>query len=94
MSEVLRAEAQQVLEDLFSEGLIPFALSAGKVECIASDEYIVRFYDHRLHSVDISWRQDECFRDVFRLIVLQRIGRMTRFLGRKPGHDKRNAKAG
>ena len=93
MLEELEAEAQQVLEDLFSEGLIPFALFAGKVECIALDEYIIRFYDRRLHSVDVSWRQDESFRDVFRVTVLQRVGRITRPLSRKPDHDKRNAKA-
>jgi len=94
MLEELKAEAQQVLEALFSEGLIPFALFAGKVECIAPDEYIIRFYDSRLYSVDVSWRQDECFRDVFRITVLQRVGRMTGPLSRKPGHDQRNAKVG
>jgi hypothetical protein len=94
MLEELKAEAQQVLEDLFSEGLIPFALFAGKVECIAPDEYIIRFYDSQLYSVDVSWRQDDCFRDVFRVTVLQRVGRMTGSLSWKPGHGQRNAKAG
>jgi len=57
MVEEQKAEAQQALEWLFSEHLLPFELSAHRVEPIGSEEYIVRFHDSRLRSVDISWHQ-------------------------------------
>jgi len=94
MLEELKADAQQVLEDLFSKGLIPFALFAGKVESIALDEYIIRFYDSRLYSLDLTWYEGESFKDVFRTAVLERVRRMSGSLTRKSAHDQRNAKAG
>lgn len=65
MVEEQKAEAPQALEWLFSEHLLPFELSAHRVEPIGSEEYIVRFHDSRLRSVDISWHQGQCFKDVF-----------------------------
>ena len=86
MLEDLRAEAQQVLVDLFSEGLIPFALFAGKVEWTALDEYIILFYDSRLYSLNLTWYEDESFKDVFRTAVLQRIRRMSGSLTKKSAY--------
>jgi hypothetical protein len=48
-------EAQSVLDALWTEKLIPFELTARKVESLGLEEYIVRFYDTRLRSVDFSW---------------------------------------
>ncbi|HXM35123.1 MAG TPA: hypothetical protein VN920_08050 [Pyrinomonadaceae bacterium] len=83
MLEDQRAEAQQALDELFSEHLLPFELSARKVESIGVEEYIVYFHDSRLRSVDISWCQGECFKDVFRAAVLERVKRLSGPLQRK-----------
>ena len=77
MLEEQQAEAQQALDELFIEHLIPFKLSAHKLESIGSEEYIVRFHDSRLRSVDISWLQGQCFKDVFRTAVLERVNRLS-----------------
>jgi len=78
-----QVEAQQVLNELFREHLLPFELSAAKVDPLSHDEYIVRFHDSRLRSVDISWCQGECFKDVFRAAVLERVKRLSGPLQRK-----------
>ena len=68
-----RAEAQQSLDELFSEHLLPFKLSACLVESIGGEEYIVRFHDSRLRSVDLSWHEGQSFKDVFRTAILERL---------------------
>lgn len=77
MLEEQRVEAQQTLDELFSEGLLPFALSAHKLESIGNEEYIVRFHDSRLASVDVSWPRAQSFKDVFRAALLERVGRLS-----------------
>ncbi len=72
-----KAEAQQILDDLFSEKLLPFKLSARQVESIGGEEYIVRFHDIRLPSIDVSWGVDQSFKDVFRTAVLERVARLS-----------------
>jgi hypothetical protein len=76
MLEKQKVEAQQALDELFSEHLLPFELTAHKLESIGSGEYIVRFHDSRLSSIDVSWVQGQCFKDVFRTAVLARMDRM------------------
>jgi hypothetical protein len=83
MLEEQKAEAQQTLDELFSESLIPFKLSAQIVESIGSEEYIVRFHDSRLRSLDITCRQDQRFKDVFRAALLHRVKRLSGPLHRK-----------
>ncbi len=80
MPDDLKAEAQQVLDQLFGEQLLPFKLFARRVESIGLEEYIVRFHDSPLQSIDVSWCQSEgeSFKDVFRAAVLERLGRMSR----------------
>ena len=72
MIEEQKAEAQQALDELFGEHLLPFKLFARTVESIGPAEYMVRFYDSRLYSVDVSCR-GQCFKDSFRDIVLERV---------------------
>ena len=72
----LAIAAQSVLDDLWSEKLIPFQLTAHKVEFLGMDEYIVRFYDSRLHSVDVSSDTYDSFRHAFRVNVLARVGKL------------------
>lgn len=76
MLEEQKATAQQTLDDLFNDNLIPFQLSARVIDSIGGDEYIVRFHGSRLRSVDLSWRQDQSFKDVFRVAMLERLKRV------------------
>jgi hypothetical protein len=77
MLEKQKVEAQQTLDELFSEELLPFSMTAHELESIGSGEYIVRFHDSRLTSIDVSWVQGQCFKDVFRAAVLARVDRMS-----------------
>jgi hypothetical protein len=73
----LKTEAQSVLDDLWATQLIPFELTAHKVESLGADEYIIRFHDSRLRSVDVSWKNQDSFKDVVRAAVLNRVARMS-----------------
>jgi hypothetical protein len=74
--EEMRVGAQQTLDELFVEKLIPFQLSAFKVDPLGREEYIIRFHDSRLHSVDVTWLTGTCFKKVVRAAVLDRISRL------------------
>ena len=73
----LTLQAQSVLDDLWTEKLIPFQLMAHKVESLGPEDYAIRFHDSRLHSVDVSWGKEESFKDMVRVAVLARVGRLT-----------------
>jgi hypothetical protein len=77
MLENQKTEAQQALDELFAESEIPFKLSAQTIEAIGSHEYIVRFHDSRLRSLDISCPQGQPFKDVFRAALLERVKRLS-----------------
>jgi hypothetical protein len=49
-----KADAQQAVNYLFADHLIPFKLSAHKVTDEGSCEYRIHFYDSRLHSIIIN----------------------------------------
>jgi len=76
MPEDLKAGAQEVLDELFRIKLLPFKLTAHRIDSVGLEEYIVRFNDNRLRSVDVSWQEEEKFKDVFRAAILERIKRM------------------
>ena len=82
-----KAEAQQVLDELFSEKLLPFKLSAREIKSVGAAEYLVYFHDSRLHSVDVSCREDRPFKDEFRAALLGRAGRMSGRLPKKPPYE-------
>lgn len=75
-TETIKAEAQKALDELFANDLIPFKLTAQVVESIGMEEYIIRFYDSRLYSIDFSWRPGQALRSIFKAAVLERIGRL------------------
>lgn len=77
LGALLRPQAQSVLDKLFKDHVLPFELTATKVECIGPNEYIVRFYDSRLRSVDVSWKKDQSFADVFQAAMVDRIKRLS-----------------
>jgi hypothetical protein len=73
----LRFGAQQTLDELFAAGLIPFALSARVVDSLGCEEYIVRFQDERLNSVDVSLPEGSSFKEMVRIAVLDRVARLS-----------------
>jgi hypothetical protein len=76
--DAMKLGAQQTLDELFAESLIPFKLSAQVVESLGMEEYIVRFHDSRLYSVDVSWQRGQIFKAVFRAAILDRVSRLRR----------------
>ena len=73
LEESQKADAQQALDELFSENLLPFKLSAREVEAIGLQEYIIRFYDSRMNSVIVSWYEGLSFKDICRTAVLEKV---------------------
>jgi hypothetical protein len=80
-TESMRVGAQKTLDELFAESLIPFALSARVVDFVGLEEYILRFGDVRLQSVDVSCPEGQSFNDMVRTAVLDRVSRLV-----KSGH--------
>ena len=74
--EAMRVGAQQSLDELFAERLIPFALSARVVESLGLEEYIVRFHDARLLAVDVSCPDGRSFNEMVKAAVLDRVSRL------------------
>jgi len=68
----LTTEAQSILNELWIEKLIPFQLTAHQMESLGMEEYIVRFLDSRLHSVDVCCQNHHSFKDAFRVAILAR----------------------
>ena len=76
-AEDMQISAQQGLDELFAEGLLPFKLSAYGIESLGYDEYIVRFHDSRLHSIDVSQHGGQSFKELVRCAVLDRVSRLS-----------------
>lgn len=68
----LEAEAQQVLDELWSEKLIPFALNVLKISK-APGEYTIHFYGSRIGTVRIARTRGRFFKDLVRCAVLARV---------------------
>ena len=83
----LTGEAQSVLDDLWAENLIPFQLTARKVESVGLEEYIVRFDDSRLHSVDVSSKNLDSLKGALRVAVLSRVARLSGPLKKSANKD-------
>ena len=77
MPDKLKLAAQSLLDDLWAHKLIPFQLTAHKVESLGQQEYIIRFYHTRLHSLDVSWKEPDSFKDAVRVAVLARVARFS-----------------
>lgn len=72
----IEAEAQQVLDELLAEKLIPFPLNVGKITK-ASSEYTIHFYDSRIHSARVPLIRGHSFRDLVRSAVLERVEKIS-----------------
>jgi len=82
MNTDIRLRVQETLDELLSEHLIPFALTAQKVNAEGPGTYVVPFYDSRIHSFRFSW--SNCglsFKEVIRTAVLARVKDMDSPLG-------------
>lgn len=77
MEKNLMTDAQRVLDELLKAQLIPFPLEAQKLDTIGRNEYIVRFHDSRLRSVDVSCADDQAFAVAFRAAVIGRVDRLS-----------------
>ena len=77
MIEQQIADTQQVLDELLSQELIPFALTAYSVNTNGRGEYVVPFNDSRIHSFRFSWKEGENFKEVVRAAVLERVNRIS-----------------
>ena len=72
----IEAEAQQVLDELLTEKLIPFALNVGKITK-DSGYYTIHFYDSRIHSTRVNLTKGHSFRELVRTAVLARVEKIT-----------------
>lgn len=72
----LKAEAQQVLDELWQERLLPFALRLGKITQTPNDEFTIHFYDSRIRTTKVQLTEGHSFKDVFRAAVLVRVDEM------------------
>lgn len=77
--DAMKSEAQQTLDQLFAEGKLPFKLPVRVVEAIGTEEYIVRFNDSRLYSIDVSCERGQRFDSVFTAAILERVARLRKF---------------
>ena len=72
----LEAEAQQVLDELWSEQLTPIPLNVGKITK-AVDEYTIHFYDARIYSAKVPLTKGHSFRELVRNAVLARVAKIS-----------------
>ena len=79
----LEAEAQQVLDELWSEKLLPFKLRVGKISK-AVDEYTLHFYDSRIRTARVPITADQPFKELVRNTVLERVEKMSGPLRKSP----------
>ncbi len=72
----LETEAQQVLDQLWKEKLVPFALTVGKITK-ASGEYIIHFHDSRMRTIHIPLTEGEPWAQRVRVSVLARVAKLS-----------------
>ena len=79
MPEDLKANAQKILDELWNEQLIPFALTVGKITKDA-DEYTIHFHDSRIRTAGVPLTEGTeglPFEDRVRSAVLDRVAKMS-----------------
>lgn len=73
----IKLRVQTTLDELSGEHLIPFKLTAQRVDSDGPGKYVVPFYDSRIRSFEFSWTDGgTSFREVIRSAVLDRVKRM------------------
>lgn len=79
----LETEAQQVLDELWREKLIPFPLNVGKLTR-GMGEHTIHFYDARIRTATIPLVDHSSFRGMVKMAVLARVARISGPLAKKP----------
>jgi hypothetical protein len=76
----LTIEAQEAVNELWAEQIIPFKLTAYKVEAGGEPgRYTVHFFDARLHSLFIYWNPEkESFKTAVREVGQRTVGKRSR----------------
>ena len=72
----IETEAQKVLDELWSEKLLPFSLTVGRI-AKTTDAYTIHFYDSRLRTVRVPLTERGVFRETVRSAVLTRVTKMS-----------------
>ena len=75
-SLTLGVEAQQVLDELWREKLVPFVLHVGKITK-ASGQYTIHFYDSRIRTAPVPLLEGHSFREMVRSAVLARVTKLS-----------------
>jgi hypothetical protein len=76
-TEDIKLRVQATLDELISEHLIPFKLTAQRVNADGPGKYVVPFYDSRIHSFEFLWTDGgSSFKEVVRAAVLDRVKSM------------------
>ena|SRR3989442_14297193 len=78
LREGIKLKVQETVDELFGQHLIPFKLTAYKVNPDGMGGYIVPFYDSRINSIRVSWKngesfKGESFKEVVRAAVLDAV---------------------
>jgi hypothetical protein len=76
MLEDQKANVQKVLDQLWNEQLVPFALSVGKITK-DSDEYTIHFHNSRISTAQVSLSDGQPFTDGVRAAVLDCVAKMS-----------------
>jgi hypothetical protein len=71
-----KSEVQQVLDELWNEKLIPFALILGKLTK-ETDEYILHFHDSRIRTARVPLIEGLSLREMVRAAVLNRVRKIS-----------------
>ncbi len=75
--ENIRSKVQVTLDELIREHLIPFKLTAYAISADGPGNYVVPFYDSRIHSFRFSWTgEGSSLKEVVRAAVLGRVRAM------------------
>ena len=76
MQENQKAKAQEVVDQLWNEQLVPFALTIGKITQDL-EECTIHFHDSRLRTVQLSLNEGKLFPEMVRAAVLERVAKMS-----------------
>ena len=74
--ENIKLRVQETLDELFDERLLPFELTAYHVNAEGAGEYVVAFYDSRIHSIKFSWKDEGRLKEIVRAAVLDRVNKL------------------
>jgi hypothetical protein len=72
----LEVEAQQVLDELWREKLLPFQLNVGKLTK-ASGMYIIHFHDSRIYTAHVPLTEGQSWKEMVRAAVLARVANLS-----------------